>query len=542
MITLFFDFFVNVAGYEYICRYIMIFMELNLPPRATGEPLSIDTDEHRQIIIIGANGSGKTRFTGRLAADLGPTAFRMSALKALYGNGEEDSPVNRLYHDTIKSTGLLRNDISGEFDRLIALLLNEEILAHLESKYQGGHRKATRLDRLIKMWEEIFPANKILIESGRMLFGRDNDNDTYSPSRLSDGEKAVIYYIGAALFAPEGSVIFVDSPDIFLHRSSIQSLWNLIESMRDDCIFIYTTHDLSFASSRGNSMTIWVKNYDPENGTWDYDRLESQNGLSEEVYLAILGARKPVLFIEGDGVNSFDAKLYPLIFKDYTVASIGGCNQVIEATRTFNSLSSFHNLDAAGLVDRDRRDPGEVRYLRNRKIFVPEVAEIENMFMLEEVIRAVAAYHGRDEDKAFTKVRKAILHLFDADLRQQALLHTRHKVKKTLEHRIDGRFANINMLEEHISDLAQAINPHGLYEEFCREFRGYIRSGDYASILRVYNRKSMLVESHVAEACGVKGHDKNLYVRAILNILRTESSHAARIRHAVEDCIGINAV
>ena len=517
-------------------------MEMNLPPRVVGEPLTIDTENSRQIIIIGANGSGKTRFASRLASDMGDRAFRVSALKALYGMADENLPVNRLYNETVKATGLLKADITVEFDRLIALLLNEEILAHLESKYQhdGAPRALTRLDKVIAMWEEIFPANKILIESGRMLFGRTSECGSYPSARLSDGERAVIYYIGAALLAPPGSAIFVDSPDIFLHRSSIQSLWNRIEQMRQDCTFVYTTHDLTFASSRSDGTTIWVKNYDPEKARWDYDILQSQSGLSEELYLAILGARKPVLFIEGDGVNSFDAKLYPLIFKDYTVASIGGCNQVIEATRTFNSLSSFHNLDAAGLVDRDRRDPGEVKYLRSRKIFVPEVAEIENIFMLEEIIRTVASHNRRNEDKAFEKVRKAILHIFEADLKQQALLHTRHKVKKTLEHRIDGRFANINKLEEHINDLAQAINPRGLYEEFCREFRMYLRQGDYNSILRVYNRKSMLVESHVTESCGVRGHDKNSYVRAILSILREDGPDADRIRRAVELCIGIN--
>ena len=50
---------------------------------------------------------------------------------------------------------------------------------------------------------------------------------------------------------------------------------------------------------------------------------------------------------------------------------------MIEATRTFNDLSAFHHLDSHGVVDRDRRDANEVGYLRQRKVFVPEVAEIE---------------------------------------------------------------------------------------------------------------------------------------------------------------------
>ena len=34
--------------------------------------------------------------------------------------------------------------------------------------------------------------------------------------------------------------------------------------------------------------------------------------------MTLVGVRKPVLFIEGDARHSIDAKLYPLVFKDYT--------------------------------------------------------------------------------------------------------------------------------------------------------------------------------------------------------------------------------
>ena len=103
---------------------------------------------------------------------------------------------------------------------------------------------------------------------------------------------------------------------------------------------------------------------------------------------------------------------------------------MIESTRTFNSLRAFHNLDACGIVDRDRRDEGEVSYLRKKRIFVPNVAEIENIFMIEAVIRAVARHYRRDENEVFAKVKKSIMRLFESDLRQQALMHTRHIVKR----------------------------------------------------------------------------------------------------------------
>lgn len=544
-------------------------MILTLPPRIDGPALEINTSEVSQVLIIGANGSGKTRFANRLASDLGPKAYRMSALKALYGKDEEDThegSIDTLYRDAVDNGGgIMRSDIKGEFERMLALMINEEMVNLLTFKYEsneegpsqdqearGKKRKAhrhkrdelptTRFDLLIRKWEEIFPGNRVLVEGGRMLFGQESSQDIYSSAKLSAGERAALYYLGSALFAPVGAVVFVESPGMLLHPSSIRLLWDTIEQMRSDCTFIYVTHDLSFASTRGDAVTVWVKGCDVRRQEWDYDFMTSADGLSEEMYLTILGARKPVLFIEGDGVNSIDAKLYPLVFKEYTVKSLGGCDRVIEATRTFNSLRGFHNLNAFGIVDRDRRDEGEVSYLRRKHIFVPEVAEIENIFMLEPVIRTVASHFRRDPQVAFNKVKQSIMRLFDVDLRQQALMHTRHVVKKTVEHRIDGRFANINKLEEHINDLCQSINPRGIYEQYCREFRRYISTGDYASVLRVYNRKTMLSESHVARACGLRTDDKDSYIRAILTILKEDREDAEVIREAIRSTFNLQNV
>lgn len=536
-------------------------MKLTLPPRLSGHPLELDTAENRQLIIIGANGSGKTRFANRMMADLGTNAFRMSALKALYGKEDEDmtpGSIDALYREaTSGGSNFIRNDIKGEFDRMLALMLNEEMLNLIAFKYNSysvqvsspssksqkggrdGKLPVTRLDRMVRLWQRVFPGNRVLIESGKMIFGSESSDDTYSSAKLSAGERAVLYYIGGAMFAPQGATIFVEAPDLLLHPSSIRSLWDRIEEMRRDCSFVYITHDLSFASTRGDGVTVWVKGCDPSQDKWDYDFLTSADGLNDEVYLAILGARKPVLFIEGDGVNSIDAKLYPLIFEEYTVKSLGGCDRVIESTRTFNSLRAFHNLDAFGIVDRDRRNEAEVNYLRGKKIFVPEVAEIENIFMLEEVVRSVARHFRRNEDDAFAKVKKSIMRLFETDLRQQALMHTRHQVKKTVEHRIDGRFANIGKLEEHINDLCQSINPRGIYEGYCRDFRRYVAQGDYAAVLKVYNRKTMISESHVARACGLRRDDKDTYIRAILSILKENRDPASTIRQAIRAVFGI---
>ncbi|MCH5326154.1 MAG: DUF4435 domain-containing protein [Duncaniella sp.] len=519
-------------------------MLITLPPRQNGPRLEVYTERSRHLTIIGANGAGKSRFASSLASSLGKKAFHLSALKALYGRDREDrteGSIDSLYAEVSKDSSIMRSDLRGEFDRMMGLMLNEEMLTLIDYKFRGRSERlpSTRLERVIRRWEQVFPDNKVLIESGRILFMRDDTADAYSSAKLSDGEKTVMYYLGAVTFAPKGAVVMVDTPEIFLHPSSLRSVWDAVERSRQDCTFVYVTHDLQFAASRGGGKTVWVKNFDPAATEWNYDFLSETDGLTDEAMMAILGARKPVLFIEGDGVNSIDARLYPLIFNDYTVKSLGGCDRVIESTRTFNSLRTFHNLEAFGIVDRDRRDEGEVAYLRRKQVFVPEVAEIENIFMLEDVVRAMAITGHRDPDNVASRVKRTIIRLFESDLHQQALQHTRHRVKKTLEHRIDGRFANITQLESHIASLPSEINPRGIYEELCRDFRSYVRTENYNAILRVYNRKTMISESHVSRLTGQRHDTKDAYINAVIDALHRDSSEASTIRTAVRRVFGL---
>ena len=152
----------------------------------------------------------------------------------------------------------------------------------------------------------------------------------------------------------------------------------------------------------------------------------------------------------------------------------------------------------------------------------------------------MAQVNGCDPDRVFSKVRKTILSLFRADLNQQALLHTRHRVKRTMEYRVDARVDSIDTLQQHLSDLLVEIDAQATFDEFCRTFSQYEAAGDYNSILRVFNQKSMLTSSNVAQLCGYK--NKDAYIAGIINVLRHESPAADAIRKAVRDILGADTI
>ena len=518
-------------------------MNIILPPKANGGKPDV-INNARRVTVIGANGAGKTRFSARLIESFPHRAYKLSALRAIFPTtsiNKLEGSIDMIYAEKASLTHIFKGAAESEFERLIFLLLQEEFIDILTYKTRLNTEDnielpRTKLDDVLQRWIKVFPQNRVSRLDGKLFFSNECDDEPYSSQLLSNGEKAVLYYIGAVLYAMPNAVIFVDSPEIFLHHSIMQTLWNVIEGMRPDCTFIYNTHDIEFASSRIDNVCVWVRSYDNTREAWDY-RIVTSSTFPDEIYFDILGTRKPVLFVEGDEMHSIDSKLYPLIFTEYTVKPVGSCDKVIEVTRAFNDMQSFHHLDSHGIVDRDRRNDHEVTYLRNKKIFVPDVAEIENILMLEGVVRTVARHYNRDENRVFSKVKQAVLNMFRSMLKQQALMHVRHNVKSSIEMRIDRKFQNINALEDHMSDLVHEINPRGLYDNFCRQFHEYEQQDNYAAVLKVFNEKTIINNSNVAPLCGLRNKDH--YVKAILTILKEDGRDAQEIRKAVKACFGI---
>lgn len=520
-------------------------MDLLLPNRIDGSKPAI-LHGVNQMTVIGANGAGKSRFCRRLLEQYGDKAFRLSALKAKLPIAHTESnlsSINKLFMEAQASLGMNTTvNATNELEQLLFLLIHEECVELMLHKLRVKRGEQvpmphTKIDIVREEWERIFPGNKMLQEGGRIFFSNDASPDIFSQLRLSDGELSSLYYIAGILFAKPNAVVLVDNPTLFIHQSIMQTLWNVVERLRPDCTFIYSTHDIDFASSRIGNHCVWVKGYNPTEQTWDYEVLSPDAAFSDQLYVELLGSRKPVLFIEGDSTHSIDSKLYPLVFPEYTVKPLGSCDRVITSVRTFNDLAAFHQLDSYGIVDRDRRAEQEIAYLRKKKILVPEVAEIENILMLPGVIAVVAESENRKAAVVVEKVKRSVIAQFHTELRAQALQHVRYRVKRMVEYRIDCKFRNIGQLEQHMEDLVNEINPRGVYESLCREFNKYVQQCDYMEVLKVFNNKPMLSESNVAGLCGLQG--KNAYINRVLDLLKEDGKYAERLRIAIRKCFGL---
>jgi len=63
------------------------------------------------------------------------------------------------------------------------------------------------------------------------------------------------------LATPDTSIFLIDEPEAHLHRGVTEKLWNEIEKIRPWSLFVYATHDLSFAARRTHAEIISGETY-----------------------------------------------------------------------------------------------------------------------------------------------------------------------------------------------------------------------------------------------------------------------------------------
>lgn len=413
-------------------------------------------------------------------------------------------------------TGSIPGKVTGSLSQMMTELTLEEGQA--------------RFCSLKKIWEETFPGNYIEIISGKVKIRNRSGKDSIGIRNLSRGEKAGLYYIAACLLAPQESLILVDSPTLFIHPTAVGIIWDRIERIRSDCRFVYDTYNPNFSSVQTRRTAIWIKDYNAADHSWSY-QIISDGELPDEIYLQMMGSRRPILFTEGDNTHSIDMRLYSVVFPEFTVKPLGSCDKVIESTRTMQSLRSMHRIESFGLVDRDRRSDAEVEYLRAKNILVPEVAEIENIFLSPGVVETMAELRNKNPKKVMKAVRQEVMHKFEQMLESQALQHTRHRMKRDVERKIDARFTCITALELHIKSLIKKLRPRETYDQLLAEFRRMARGGDYEGILRVFNHKPMFTGSCVAKMLGYSNIDE--YVHGVISTMKHSNDIADKLRREI---------
>ena len=472
--------------------------------------------------FCGANGSGKTRLAVHIEQQFGLDAHRISAHRALSLNPrvpkisetealsglriglQESSPdaykVHRRqghrWHGQ-EATGLL-----NDYDHLVQALFAEQGNTALESHrtLRSGHggtanAKQTKFEKLSEIWDRLLPHRKLDIGGDDITVRTPDNATTYPASELSDGERAVFYLVGQTLVADEDSVLVIDEPELHLHPSIMTLLWDELAAARPDCAFVFITHSLEFAAERPGDKYV-VREYQP-GPKWIIDPVPHDSGFSEEFTTLILGSRRPVLFVEGT-TSSLDRSIYDACYPDHLVLPRESCDAVIHAVASIRANPALTRVTCHGIVDGDHRSPDEIAYLRDRGVTVLPVAELENVFLLPEVSRAIAAHEGHEGDgleARLNNLREAVFAGIGSPDQKRAtvLRHMARQIDRLLK-RVDLSAAtSVKELKQSFDDNVGALDADALASDVEDQIESAIRDEDLPVLLALYEDKGLLV-------------------------------------------------
>ena len=522
-------------------------------PTKKGQPNTNPTIEFNQMVIIGANGSGKTRFGSNIETSYMGKTHRISAQKSLSFPSEispksKQRAENEFYYGTYNESfnedqqlfqkthsrwgNNLNTFLLNDYGQLMVLLHTEEYEESLSYKEGRISKPKTALDRVQRIWEIVLPHRKLFKRAGVLeAYSVGREDEKYNAQGMSDGERVIFYLIGEVICAPKNCIIIIDEPEMHIHRSLVKTLFDLVEIERTDCSFIYLTHDIDFAFTRQNAEKIWAKSY--ENGDiWDYEFLKDESPIPEQLYLEVLGSRKPVLFLEGEN-SSIDYELYEQVYSDYTIKPLGSCEKVIQSVKALNEQMSFHHIKSFGLIDRDRRSDAVVARLNLKQIWVLEVAEAENLLLLESIVKIISIHMGKDPEKIFIQVKGNLLEYFNTQLDAQIIMHFKESLRTSMLDIANFTSKNIGDAIVEIDQSFNAIEKQKFFDEIKNEFLNVITTKDYNAVLRLFNLKNALIpNSKICELTGVR--NKEEYLNLVISLLKKNETISEEIKKEIK--------
>ncbi len=502
-------------------------------PKSGNTHETIDLPVGSSVVITGANGSGKTRLGAwlELVGNQKDIVRRISAQKSLsmpefsrtsaieeaecdlkYGYADVKQVNSNPSHWKNsqrwgqKPVTFLLND----YEKLMVYLFTELFQKTLDHSEGRAAKNNSILHKIKLIWELVLPHRELIIEAGRVKTKMSGaGHGAYNASDMSDGERVVFYLIGQCLTTEKNSILVIDEPELHLHKSIHSKLWSILESERSDCVFVYITHDLDFAAQKSSAEKIWVKSYDGSN--WEWDILPYFEELPEDLVLEVLGARSSVIFVEGTS-NSFDLQLYSLFYSNHLVLPKGSCENVIQVVKGLNESRLIQGKEIIGIIDRDRRVTAEISNLGKYNIHVLDVAEVENLFILPEIIKlaceSLEFEYEEKQEEITLRVTESLSNEIDVQISKRASGEILHKLRS-----FNDKSNGLDKIRASYNSVVTDIDIDGIYSSVAGEFNVVVESKNYLDMLRLYNRKSLLTA--IGEVLGLK---KGQYVNLIMRI------------------------
>lgn len=457
------------------------------------------------VVAIGANGSGKTTLSNKFKTYLQNNGVVISAQRILLvpsfdsiANPAKTASELKQYQlrDKTNKSNSEFNYLKQEFGIVLKNLLADNIsvgnsyrknaIDAVKSGKAISNPDTTNLDITFQIWNSLIEHRTISCDDGINITAKSNDGRSYPAIQMSDGEKVMLYLIAQVLQSPKNGFIVVDEPEMYLHKTILKKLWDLLENERNDCIFIYLTHDLDFATSRTTAKKIWIKSFTHPD-KWDIEDIPTDE-IPETLLFELLGSRKNILFCEGVK-GSIDERVYSILFPELTIMPVGSCFDVINHTKAFNKLQNV-NTKSYGLIDSDHHDTDRLDKLKESDIFSFKVAEVENLFLDSDFLKILAQQILIDEENV-KLIETDIISELDKLKEIQASNYVSTKVNYYFTDSDVSKGNALAQLETNYQNFLDKISINDWYNQRLAELNEMIDNSDYNNVLIAYNNKGI---------------------------------------------------
>jgi hypothetical protein len=482
------------------------------------------------VVVLGPNGSGKTRQVRNLQA-----AVQIDFINALR-NTRVAPELPAMGVDTARSNyNSQKNqarsahwELTSEFDSMLSQLLAQQSMVSIEftRKFRqdpasAGQPTETPLTHVEETWQKVFPGRELVWRDWKPVIVSTTTGSSveYSGNQMSDGEKAALF-LAARVFSAEPGVLVVDEPETHFHSMLAVRLWNILEAARSDIRFVYVTHDLTFALSRRNARYVIAS---PTDGL---RAIEVDATIPKDVAGALLGSASlsfyasRVVFCEGTQ-SGLDDLLYNAWFNgpDTVVRPVETCQKVLRCCEALRTSGIAQALDAAGIIDRDYHPDAFIGSVPTG-VQVLGVHEVESLFCLPEVVKAVCAHTGKEFDgTAYLNALTATVN----DSQRHSIIVQRWKTRvepnlAAVVARVSTRRSDLNSLVADMPNIFDhtmwSFSPQLLLEQEKKLVESVIPGGTAEEFLRIAPGKQLIPVAAKTAGMDVKGYIE-LVVKAL---------------------------
>ena len=188
--------------------------------------------------------------------------------------------------------------------------------------------------------------------------------------------------------------------------------------------------------------------------------------------------------------------------------------------------ATLTRVTCAGIVDADDYGADDVAFLASKGILSLPVSEIENLFLLPNVIESILAFEGHAGRDLKTKhdelLNELFLHADDPKNQQSCIIrYCCRRIDRTLK-KIDlSGAADVNALAAGYSTETSALNIQSIATSATNAITSAVKAKDAAALLKWYDNKGLM-----AIAAKAKGTTKSHFEQWILRVLRNDTAPA----------------